>query len=334
MTAAPGATSGSPTRYSGYSNPIPGTWQYNTFIHEIGHAIGLKHPGNYNAGGGGTPGPYLPSAEDTHQYTVMSYYSGPYGGVEPISPQLYDIAAVQYLYGINYSTRSGNSTYTFATSLQVRTIWDGGGTDTFDASSQLSAVTINLQPGTFSSIAGTNNIAIAFGAFIEAAIGSNYNDTLRAGEIGGTLNGGAGNDTLIGNIGADTLTGGTGKDTLTGGGGIDKFYFATGHSSATAGSRDLITDFVVGTDLIDLTGIDANSGQSGVQAFSWRGTGAFNGQAGALRYFYDASRGVTVLEGDINGDAVADFAIELTGNLAFTRPTLRRPACSRPCRSI
>ncbi len=54
----------------------PGHLAYPTFIHEIGHAIGLKHPGNYNAEGGGTPGPYLPSAEDNHQYTVMSYYSG------------------------------------------------------------------------------------------------------------------------------------------------------------------------------------------------------------------------------------------------------------------
>ena len=71
-------------RYASYSNPTKGSWEYLTIIHEIGHAIGLKHPGNYNAGGGGTGGPYLPTSEDSHQYTVMSYYSGPsYGSTEP-----------------------------------------------------------------------------------------------------------------------------------------------------------------------------------------------------------------------------------------------------------
>ena len=85
-------------RYASYSNPTKGSWEYLTIIHEIGHAIGLKHPGNYNAGGGGTGGPYLPTSEDSHQYTVMSYYSGPsYGSTEPITPQLYEIAAVKHL---------------------------------------------------------------------------------------------------------------------------------------------------------------------------------------------------------------------------------------------
>ncbi len=279
----------------------------------------MKHPGNYNAGGGGTAGPYLPTGEDSHQYTVMSYYSGPsYGGTEPITPQLYDVATIQYLYGVNSSTRSGNDTYTFATSLQIKTIWDGGGADTFDASNQTSAVTINLNPGAFSSISGTNNIAIAYGAFIEKAIGTGLNDTLRANDVGGELEGRAGNDTLVGGIAADKLTGGAGKDTLTGGGGADTFVFADGNSSATLGQRDLITDFTAGTDKLDLVGIDADSSVSGDQAFRFLGTAAFDGNAGALRYSYDSSRNVTVLEGDSNTDKAADFAIELSGNRTLT----------------
>jgi len=72
------------TNQYGYGNPTKGTWEYTTYIHEIGHAIGLKHPGNYNAGGGGTDGPYLPASEDSNQYTVMSYSSGPtYGSLDP-----------------------------------------------------------------------------------------------------------------------------------------------------------------------------------------------------------------------------------------------------------
>ena len=317
-------------RYASYNNPTPGSWEYQTYIHEIGHAIGMKHPGNYNAGGGGTPGPYLPTGEDSHQYTVMSYYSGPsYGSTEPITPQVYDVATIQYLYGVNSNTRSGNDTYTFSSSLQVKTIWDGGGTDTFDASSQTSAVGIDLHPGAFSSIAGTNNIAIAFGAAIENAIGSNYNDTLKANDAGGTLDGRVGNDALLGGAAADRLIGGAGTDTLTGGGGADVFAFAAGDSSAVAGKHDLITDFTVGADKIDLTGIDADTSTSGIlDAFHFIAMEIFDGLAAALDYFFDSVRGVTVLQGDVNGDKVADFAIDLTGNRAlsytdFTAGSLR-----------
>ena len=189
-----------------------GSWEYTAFIHEIGHAIGMKHPGNYNAGGGGTAGPYLPAAEDSHQYTVMSYYSGPtYGGDRT------DHAAALRRCDHSISLRRQHVLPRRRRHLhlrrprrEVKTIWDGGGSDTFDASNQTQAVTIDLHPGSFSSIAGINNIAIAFGAMIEAAIGSNYDDTLKAGDTGSILNGGAGNDQLIGGAGNDILNGGTG----------------------------------------------------------------------------------------------------------------------------
>jgi Ca2+-binding RTX toxin-like protein len=307
-------------RYSEYNNPVKGSWEYQTFIHEIGHAIGMKHPGNYDAGGGGTPGPYLPTAEDNHQYTVMSYYSGPsYGNTEPITPQLYDVATIQYLYGVNTNTRSGNDTYTFSTSREVKTIWDGGGTDTFNASNQNASVTIDLRQGAFSSIAGTNNVAIAYGATIEVAIGSNFNDTLRGNDAGTTLIGGGGVDTLLGGAGADKLVGSSGRDTLTGNAGADIFSFASGDSSAASGAHDLITDFILGTDLIDLSDIDADISTSGIRdRFHWLATAAFDGLAGALDYLFDAARGVTVVRGDVNGDNTADFAIDLSGNLTLT----------------
>ena len=257
--------------YPSYANPGLGSWEYTAFIHEIGHAIGMKHPGNYNAGGGGTGGPYLPAAEDSHQYTVMSYYSGPtYGGVEPITPQLYDVATIQYLYGANTSYHAGDDTYTFAATEEVKTIWDGGGSDTFDASNQSQAVTIDLHPGSFSSIGGINNIAIAFGATIEAAVGSNYDDTLKAGDTGSILKGGAGNDQLIGGAGNDILNGGTGADQLVGGAGNDVLIGGTGGDIlsgggdddtfiiAANGGADTVTDFIAGAsslDTIDLTAV-------------------------------------------------------------------------------
>ncbi len=92
-------------------------------------------------------------------------------------------------------------------------------------------------------------------------------------------------------------------DTLTGNGGVDTFAFGSGDSGAALGSRDLITDFLAGTDKLDLSTIDANSTVSGVQRLPLPRTPArLTARAAALRYSYDAGRNVTVLEADTNGD--------------------------------
>ena len=95
-----------------------GSYGWQTLAHEIGHTLGLKHPGNYNATGGGSAGPYLPKATDTRRYTVMSYNNPTDAlqvvkntsaqGVTTFTPKYvypqtymsYDIAALQYLYGV------------------------------------------------------------------------------------------------------------------------------------------------------------------------------------------------------------------------------------------
>ena len=100
--------------------------------------------------------------------------------------------------------------------------------------------------------------------------------------------------------------------------GIDTFVFGTGDTGAALGSRDLVTDFTIGTDKLDLSAIDANTLLNGAQDFRFLGTSAFDGQGGALRYSYDSGRNVTVVEADFNGDRTADFAIELTGNKTLT----------------
>jgi serralysin len=127
------------------------------------------------------------------------------------------------------------------------------------------------------------------------------------------------NNVIIGNDGNNILTGGGGIDTLTGGAGADIFVFADGDTGSTAGHRDTITDFLPGTDQIDLTGIDADTTVAGHDAFRFLGTAAFDGTPGALHTIYDAVHNVTVLEGDTNGDKVADFGIELVGNLTLSQ---------------
>ena len=111
--------------------------------------------------------------------------------------------------------------------------------------------------------------------------------------------------------------GGSGVDNLTGGGSGDTFVFLLGDSPATSGQHDRITDFLSGSDRIDLSGYDAISSTGSYDQFNFIATAAFHGVAGELNYFYNSSPGVTTLQGDTNGDGVADFAIDVTGNVAI-----------------
>jgi serralysin len=309
------------------------SYAYQTYIHEIGHALGLGHQGPYN--GSASYSTNATYANDTWQYSVMSYFSEPnYSGSSyryVVTPQMADIYAVASMYGAATSTRTGDTVYGFNsnagtvfnfgnyTSAPALTIYDSGGNDTLDCSSYSAAQTIDLHAGAFSSVGGlTNNIGIALSAVIEKAIGGSGNDRLIASDAGCTLSGVGGNDTLIGGAGNDTLIGGSGVDNLTGGNSGDTFVFLFGNSSATSGQHDRITDFLSGTDYIDLSGYDAISGTGSYDQFKFLATAAFSGAAGELNYFYNSSTGVTTLQGDTNGDGLADFAIDLTGNVSIS----------------
>jgi Ca2+-binding RTX toxin-like protein len=130
--------------------------------------------------------------------------------------------------------------------------------------------------------------------------------------LNNALTGNSGGNTLLGQGGDDIITGGGGRDFLTGGAGEDQFvYNALADTGITVTTRDSITDFVAGTDKIDLSAIDAIAGSSD-DAFSFIGTAAFSGTAGELRQ--TASGGNTVVLGDVDGNGVGDFQILLTGS--------------------
>ncbi len=218
-------------------DPQSRQWGGLTYIHELGHALGLDHPGNYNGGSPTYAGNAL-YAQDTIQYTVMSYFDANNTGADWIAsdgrsyyaqtPMLHDVLAIQQRYGADMTTRTGDTVYGFNSNTDrpqifdftvnkhpILTIWDAGGTDWLDLSGFSTASRIDLTPGTFSDCDGmTKNIAIAYNCFIENAAGGSGNDSITGNDLNNTLRGNAGNDVLTGGAGADILIGGDGDDTF------------------------------------------------------------------------------------------------------------------------
>lgn len=184
---------------------------YLTLLHELGHALGLSHPFEGSV--------KLSAQYENYKYTVMSYSDAPnhqdsgFSSYHPTTPMLFDILAIQYLYGANMNYQTGDNVYTFDDSgTYYQTIWDAGGTDTirYDADT---GGTINLNAASFSAMGqsitrdnGTTTnetIAIAYSVTIENAIGGNGNDTIIGNTANNALDGGAGVDKLIGGKGDD-----------------------------------------------------------------------------------------------------------------------------------
>lgn len=276
------------------------SYSFQTYIHEVGHALGLAHAGNYN--GSATFGTDNHYQNDSWQTSIMSYFSqtentfvdASYAYV--ITPQIADILAGQSLYGSAQNLRMGDTTYganstaggyydqIASLSNTAFTILDDGGIDTFDTSSFNAAQSVDLRAERFSDVFGEiGNMAIARGTVLENFMGGSGADTV----LGNTANniisgnngndvvygdagddqlfGGAGDDRLVGNAGNDTLDGGDGADILKGKDGDNTLIGGVGDDKLTG--ADSGDDTFFGGDgfdiLLGLDGMDTLDGGAG-----------------------------------------------------------------------
>ena len=225
----------------------------------------------------------------------------------------------------------GNDTYTVDDAGDVVTENFNEGTDTVKTTLSSYTLGSNLENLTYTGagdFTGTGNSlanTITGASGNDSLDGGSGNDQLHGGGGADTLGGGDGNDklygedgsdSLVGGSGNDTLDGGAGSDTMTGGTGADKFVFTSADGPSGGAVLGEITDFSSSDgDKIDLT-FDAYDGQP-VNPFSFIGSGAFTGVAGQLHYVINGSGGVNV-EGDTNGDTIADFSIIVDGVSSLT----------------
>ncbi|MFM8749082.1 M10 family metallopeptidase C-terminal domain-containing protein, partial [Rhabdaerophilum sp.] len=262
--------------YTEYQNPIKGQYAGATVLHELGHSLGLKHGHQF----GGPANTAMQAEFDQMSYSVMTYrsylgasvtggYTNELNGYAQ-TYMMYDIASLQTMYGANFNTNSGNTTYSWSATTGEMfingvgqgapggnriflTVWDGNGIDTYDFSNYTTNLSINLAPGNFSITSSTQLANLGDGRYapgnvfnalqfngdarslIENAIGGSGNDTIVGNSANNTLNGGGGNDTLIGGAGADALIGGAGADALIGGSDWDTANYFGSSSGITVG---------------------------------------------------------------------------------------------------
>lgn len=270
-----------------YTTPLKGNYASLTFTHELGHALGLEHTHEGNV---------MPANRDSLEFSVMSYrsyvgastttgYTNETGGY-PQSLMMYDIAAIQSMYGANYTTKSTATVYTWSPTTGeasingvgqgapvanrvFETVWDGGGIDTYDFSNYATGVSVNLNPGEWT-ITSTTQLAklkydgsqIARGnianallfngderSLIENANGGSAADTLVGNQAANALNGNGGNDTMTGGAGADTLNGGAGDDTAVYGG-LRSQYTVVALTDGSFQITDARTGVTDGVDIV------------------------------------------------------------------------------------
>ncbi|MFN4156350.1 MAG: M10 family metallopeptidase C-terminal domain-containing protein [Paracoccaceae bacterium] len=262
-----------------------GSYSYVTYLHEIGHALGLGHPGFYDGDAlYGRDNHYL---NDSYQMTIMSYFDMDANtfvtgtNFHPLTPMAADIAAMQYLYGTSPSVFAGNTVWGANSNISGRlgtamnvmfdgaarpgwmaagqqfgfTIVDSGGIDTMDFSRTGVAQLIDMRQGGISNVHGAvGTVVVALGTVIENAVGGTGADTIHGNDADNfimalagddVIYAGAGNDVVYSSFGNDYVEAGDGHDEVWGAAGNDTLYGGNGNDTMGGGIGD---DMLYGGD--------------------------------------------------------------------------------------
>ena len=248
------------------------SYSFSTYIHEIGHALGLGHAGPYNGFGDYGVDNIFPG--DSWQATVMSYFSQTQNtyinatSAYAVTPMIADIIATQNLYGVPTDINAGDTVYGCQSNLDgylgqffalwtgesndpeiyrdeavTLTLYDTGGRDTLDLRTDTFDQRVDLRPEGASDVYGLmGNLVIARDTWIEDVIAGSGNDKVIGNAVANRLAGGAGNDELWGSGGDDVLEGGLDNDVLEGGAGADRLLGGAGMDTVSySGSDEAVT---------------------------------------------------------------------------------------------
>lgn len=244
-----------------------GSYSYFTFLHEIGHALGLGHGGFYNDSASYRTDAHYEN--DSHQISIMSYFSPRENptinasNFTPITPMVADVEAIRSVYQTSSAQGNGNTTWgegtniggTLGTVSRVLfdgatapswldsgrtlgfTITDSGGDDTLDLKSDTNNQSVDLRPGGVSDAYGKDGVlVVGLDTTIENVITGSGHDTIQGNDLGNFIRVQNGNDVVYGNGGADIVIAGDGRDLVTLGSGTDTIWGGSGRDTLSSGA--------------------------------------------------------------------------------------------------